>query len=159
MSRLLRSLRIGAELITIALVIVMFLTVVIQVVTRYLLGSPVNWTMEVALIAWLWVIFWAGALLVPDRDQIRMDMVYEASAPLVKRAFTVIAAIVIIAALVVAFLPTYDYVDFMRIDHSSILRIRHDYVFSIFLLFMVAAIVRNAVKFIQALRNRPLEDL
>jgi TRAP-type C4-dicarboxylate transport system permease small subunit len=159
MSRLCKSLRIGAELVTIALIVVMFLSVVYQVVTRYVLGSPVNWTMEAALIAWVWVIFWAGALLVPDRDQIRMDIVYAACPPWLQRVFVALASIITVVALVLALAPSYDFVEFMRIDHSPLLRIRHDYVFAIFLLFIVMAILRTVVKFVYAVRNGPLEDL
>lgn len=159
MGRLCKTLRIGAELVTIALVVVMFLAVVYQVVTRYLLGSPVNWTMEAALIAWLWLIFWAGALLVPDRDQIRMDIVYAACKPGMQRIFTVLASIIIVASMVMALAPTWSFVEFMKIDHSPLLRIRHDYVFAIFLLFMVMAIVRAVMKFVRAVRNQSLEDL
>src|SRR5690606_38049761 len=74
--RILRTLRRIAETITAAMVAALFFSVVYQVFTRYILEAPAGWTMEFASILWLWIIFFAGALLVPDEEQIRIDVLY-----------------------------------------------------------------------------------
>lgn len=153
-----RVLRRAAEAITVAMVAAMFVSVVYQVVTRYVLGTPVNWTMEFASILWLWIIFFAGALLVPDEEQIRVDMLYLAVPGWLRRVFAGITAVTILGALGVAFLPTLEFVRFMRIDYSPMLRVGYDVIFSAFLLFMACAMLRAVIVLAKIVRGRNPED-
>ena len=52
--------RIGAGMFA-----VLFLSLVAQVVRRFLFGAPAAWTEELATIAFVWVIFWGTAFSVP----------------------------------------------------------------------------------------------
>lgn len=155
---ILRVIRRAAEALTVAMVAGLFISVVYQVVTRYLLGAPVAWTMEVASILWLWIIFFAGALLVPDEEQIRVDMLYFAVPGWLRKVFAGVSAVVAGGALAVAFLPTLEFIRFMRIDYSPILRIGYDVIFAVFLLFMACALLRAALVLLKIARGRNPEE-
>lgn len=147
-----------AEGITVAMVAMLFLSVLTQVFTRYVLGAPVNWTIEVASILWLWIIFWTGSLLIPDADQIRIDILYSASPPKLRKLFSAFTSLMILVAFAIAFWPTVEFVDFMKISSSPMLRIGFNTVFAIFLLFMVSMIVRSALVLIKLMRGKSAED-
>lgn len=155
---ILHLLRRAAEALTVAMVAVLFLSVVYQVFTRYVLGAPVNWTIEVASIAWLWIIFWAGSLLVRHDDQIRIDILYLASGRRTKMVLAGLSAVVTLIAFVLAFGPVVEFVQFMKIDYSPLLRIGYDQIFSIFLLFMVCAILRAILALVSIARGRLPEE-
>lgn len=150
---ILRIFRRVAEVITVAMMAILFLSVLHQVFTRYMLGAPVSWTMELASILWLWIIFWAGSLLVPDQEQIRVDLLYLAVPRWLQKLFAASTAAVILGAFAIAFLPTLEYVRFMRIDYSPIFRIGFDVIFSVFLLFMICAIARAGLMLVRLARG------
>ena len=57
-----------------------------------------------------------------------------------RRVFAALGAMCVIAAMVLAIPGTWDFVSFLTIKRSATLRIPLAYVFSIYLLFMVATI-------------------
>ncbi len=52
---------------------VLFLSLVVQVVQRFVFGAPAAWTEELAAIAFVWVIFWGTAFTVPLSAHVAVD--------------------------------------------------------------------------------------
>jgi TRAP-type C4-dicarboxylate transport system permease small subunit len=57
-------------------------------------------------------------------------------------AMGIVVALALIVLYGAALKASFDYVTFMKVEKSSYLKIRMDWLFSIFLVFMVAVIVR-----------------
>ncbi|MCH8190248.1 MAG: TRAP transporter small permease subunit, partial [Chloroflexi bacterium] len=142
MTRYQRLFKRGAELICAALFAVMFGAFLIQVFTRYVLNDPVSWSMEIALLAYIWIIFVAGATIVSIEEHISFDVIYQAAKPRGKRVMALITSGAILLAFLAAFPANFDFITFMAIDTTWILAIRFDIVFFCFLIFMVAVILR-----------------
>jgi C4-dicarboxylate transporter, DctQ subunit len=157
--RALAWLQARADNVAVGLLAAMFTAFVIQIFSRYVLRSPVSWTLELCLMCWIWVVFWGGAFLVDDRRHVRFDVLYTAVHPRVRRVFALIAAFAIVAAFVLALPATVDYVTFMRIERSGTLRIRLDHVFSVYLIFCVAVILRYAWRAFRILRGDDIDTL
>jgi len=133
----------AAEAVGGLLLAVMFGAFLLQVFMRYVINRPLEWTLEVCLIAYLWFVFWSLAFLLNEREHIAFGLLYDQAAPPVRRVLAIIS-VALIASLLLAALPgTYDFIRFMAIDRSWVLHLRFDLVFSVFLLFMVAVIVRS----------------
>ena len=56
----------------------MFLAFIVQIAFRYLLNFPIGWTSELTVITWLWLVLWGAAFVVPEREEIRFDLIYGA---------------------------------------------------------------------------------
>jgi TRAP-type C4-dicarboxylate transport system permease small subunit len=54
----------------------------------------------------------------------------------------IVVALALVALYGASLKPSFDYVAFMRVEKSSYLKIRMDWLFSIYLVFLVAVIVR-----------------
>src|SRR5881628_1083059 len=65
---------------------VLFLSLVVQVVRRFVFGAPAAWTEELAAISFIWVIFWGTAFTVPLAAHVAVDFVVPRFAPAVRRA-------------------------------------------------------------------------
>ena len=143
MSRLRRLVQRGAELIGALLLAAMFGAFILQVFMRYLVGRPLEWSLEVCLITFVWSVFWTLAFLVREQDHVAFSLLYE-NAPVAVRRVLALASTLLIAGFFLAALPaTFDYVAFMAIDSTSVLHLRFDLVFGVFLLFMLAVIWRG----------------
>src|SRR6056300_1669798 len=119
---------------------VMFLAFVVQITARYVFNYPLGWTLEPCLTMWLWTVFWGASFSLRNEDHVRFDMIYLNVSPKVRRWLAAIAAIAIVVTMLVALPRTYDFISFLKIKKSGTLRIPLMYVFSIYLVFMVATI-------------------
>ncbi len=137
----------------VGLLTVMFLTFIVQIVSRYVLDAPVGWTVELCLTTWLWLVFWGSAFCLEDRDHVKFDILYASGSVRVRRVFALVSAAALVAGLLAALPATWDYVTFYRIKKSSTLHIRLDYVFSVYLIFAVATIARYALRAVRLLRG------
>jgi len=142
-----------AENVAAALLATIFVTFLLQILFRYLLAWPVGWTLEVSTLAWMWLVLWGGAFVVREDDEIRFDILYGAVSGRVRRGFIIFSSMALVVLLVVSMPAVVDYVTFMRVERVSYIGWRLDYVFSIYILFAVAVIIRHLVRAWSAFRN------
>lgn len=140
-----------AENVLAALLAAMFVAFLVQVFMRYAMGAPVAWTTEVSTLAWLWGVLWGAALVLRDDEEIRLDILHRLVPPRIRLLFDALAAAVVVGVFTASLPAVQDYVRFMRIERSAYLGIRMDLVWSVYLVFAVAMIVRYAARFVRAL--------
>ena len=143
-----------AENVAAALLAVMFLAFIVQIVFRYLLNFPIGWTSELSIITWLWLILWGAAFVVRESDEIRFDLIYGSVGPRTRSIMAAIAAVGLVALYALSLPAVIDYVTFMKVQETSYLDIRFDWLFSIYVIFAVASIVRYLWLGWRALRGK-----
>ena len=137
-----RWLRRRAEDISVALLATMFVALIAQVVFRYLVNFPMGWTDEISLITWVWLVLWGAAFVVRESEEIRFELLHASAPAPVRRTMTVVAAAALVALFALSLPAVIDYVAFMKVQRTAYLHIRFDWLFSIYVIFAVAAIVR-----------------
>jgi C4-dicarboxylate transporter DctQ subunit len=142
-----------AENVAAAMLAAMFLAFLLQIVFRYVLGLPIGWTHEASVILWIWLVLWGAALVVTEREEIRFDIIYGAVSPGTRRVMCVITAVALIALYGISFPAVLDYVAFMKVEKTSYLKIRFDWLFSIYIVFVAASIIRYIWLAWQAVRG------
>jgi C4-dicarboxylate transporter DctQ subunit len=131
----------------------MFLAFILQVVFRYLLNLPIGWTNEISVVLWLWLVLWGAAFVLREEEEIRFDLIYGAVGPGARRAMFLVSAGALVALYVISFPAVFDYVTFMKVQSTAYLEIRFDWLFFIYLVFVLAVIVRYLRLSWQALRG------
>ncbi len=139
-----RWMRRRADDVAVALMAVMFVSFLLQIVFRYVLDRPLGWTEEITVLCWVWVLLWGESFIVADADQVRFDILYNAVPPAVRRVFTVVASLAFVVLMALSLPATWRYIAFMRREHSAYLQIPFNYLYSIYLLFAVMCIARQA---------------
>jgi C4-dicarboxylate transporter, DctQ subunit len=135
-------LRRRAEDLLAAMLAVMFLAFLLQIVFRYLLNFPVGWTSELTVITWVWGVLWGAAFVVKEREEVRFDLLYGAFGARTRRIAAICTGVALVALYAVSLPATVDYVRFMKVERTAYLKIRFDHLFSIYVIFVVAVIVR-----------------
>ena len=155
----------GVEFIAAAMLAAMFLTFLIQIFSRYILLTPFGWTLELCLILWVWIVFFGCAFMVREKDHVTFDIFYLAAPRRIRQALALIAAAAIIIGMGWALLPTWDYIDWMKIKKTTTVdnpftgkKIPMRTIFSIYAIFMVALIARYAWRFVDVIRNGPPDE-
>ena len=168
-----------ADGIAAALLAAIFFTFLIQIASRYFpkiiahfnladywpwLGTiaPLGWTLELIAILWVWVIFFSCALVVREIDHVKFDIIYLAVPRKIRAAFAIIGAVAIAAGMIYAFLPTLDYIDWMKRRGTATVenpltgaKISMRTIFSIYIAFMLTVAVRYVWMIVNTIRSGP----
>ncbi len=168
-----------AEIIAGGMLAAIFVTFLLQIGSRYTpkiianLGlaetfptlaaiAPLGWTLELIGILWVWVIFFSCAFVVREHEHVRFDIIYLSVSPRARRIFALVSAAAIVIGMLYSFLPTWDYIDFMRMRRTATVRNPFDgakiplrTVFSVYAIFMAAVAARYAWLMVDVWRNGP----
>jgi len=135
-------LRRRAENVATGLLAVMFVAFMVQIVFRYFFSFPIGWTSELSVVTWLWLVLWGAAFVVKESEEIRFDLISGAAGPRARRIMGIIAGISIVVLYAASLPATIKYVSFMKVESTSYLKIRFDWLFSIYVFFVVAVVIR-----------------
>ena len=152
-----RWLKAAANAIGGGLFLALFVVFVVQITARFGFNKPIAWTDEAAVILYIWVILWAAAFIVPEREHVMFDLVWNSvSRPL--RKLMRIAGNLLVGGLALASLPgTWDYVHFMAREGTPVLNLPFMWVFLPFVFLMVSLTLRCAWAIWQALHGHGLD--
>ncbi|WP_422071594.1 TRAP transporter small permease [Tranquillimonas rosea] len=132
----------------------MFLCFIVQVFMRYVMDSPVGWTVEVCVIAWLWILLWGQSVSASEENEIRFDILYGSVSPGTRRWFRAIFSLFLVIVYAGALPAVWSFVSFMQIQDTSYLDIPFSWVFAIALVFMTVSVVRYLYIFWTAVTGR-----
>ena len=139
------------------LFLALFLTFLVQIGARFGLNRPLPWTDELAVVLYLWVILWASAFMVREREHVVFDLLWN-SAPVGARRLMKLVGHLMLGGLALAALPgSWDYVRFMAREGTPVLGISYQWVFMPFIALLLALVLRSLLGIWQALRGQGLE--
>jgi len=139
----------GAEGVAAAMLAAMFFTFILQIFSRYVLAEPFGWTLELCLTLWIWIVFWGNAFIVRHDEHVTFDVLYHGVGPRTRRIFALLGSAAIVVGMAVSLYPTWDYIDFLKIKKSATLRIPLRTIFSIYAIFIIAAVVTYGWRFLR----------
>lgn len=146
-----------SEAVIAGLLAIIFVAFLVQIVFRYAFNLPVGWTAELSVAAWLWMVLWGSAFVLKESEEIRFDLVYSAVSRPVRRIMGIVISVALVGLYGLSFPAVWNYVTFMKVERSSYLHVRMDWMYSIYVIFALALIVRYVWITVQWLRNRDPE--
>ena len=147
-------LRRRAENVAAAMLAVMFAAFIIQIVFSYFFNLPTGWTSELTVVMWLWLVLWGAAFVLREDEEIRFDLISGAVGPRARIAMGIVTALALVILYGMSLKPSFDYVAFMKVEKSSYLKVRMDWLFSIYVIFLVAVTARYLWLLWQLLRGK-----
>jgi TRAP-type C4-dicarboxylate transport system permease small subunit len=154
-AKVIRLLRHVAEGFCGLLLVCMFLCFMVQIISRYVFDYPFGWTDEASVFLWVWGTLWGAAFVIRERNEIRFDIFYSSLSQKARARAAVITGICCIFLFAVSLPATYSYVRFLKVERAAYLPIRLDLLYSIYVVFAVAAIGRYTMVVYKALRGTP----
>src|SRR5262245_46991864 len=121
-----------AENIAAGMLAVMFVAFLLQIAFRYVFNFPVGWTTELTLICWLWMVLLGSAFVLKESEEIRFDLIYSAAGPRARRAMGIVMGVALVVLYGASLPASWRYVTFMKVEKSSYLHIRLDWLYSIY---------------------------
>jgi C4-dicarboxylate transporter, DctQ subunit len=148
-----------AENVAAAMLGLMFVAFILQIAFRYLVSLPTGWTHELSVMLWIWLVLWGAAFVVSEREEIRFDIIYGAVGPGARRVMCVITALALVTLYLVSLPAVIDYVTFMKVQRTAYLKVPFDLLFSIYIVFVIAVVVRYVWLAWQAVRGVAPEEV
>jgi C4-dicarboxylate transporter DctQ subunit len=146
-----------AENVLVLMLGAMFAVFILQIIFRYLLNLPIGWTHEISVILWLWLVLFGAAFVTRETEEIRFDIIYGAAGPKARRVMGLITAVALVIIYTLSLPAMVDYVSFMKVERTAYLKLPFNWVYSIYIGFAVAAILRYLWLGWQALRGQAPE--
>ena len=131
-----------AENIVAGLLGIMFVAFIIQIVFRYFFNFPIGWTAELSVITWLYMVLVGTAFWLKESEEIRFDLVSGSMGRRARRLVGIVVAASIVILYAMSLPASIKYVTFMKVESTSYLKIRFDILYSVYIVFVIAVIVR-----------------
>jgi TRAP-type C4-dicarboxylate transport system permease small subunit len=147
----------AANVIGGGLFLTLFIVFVIQITARFFFNKPLAWTDEAAVILYVWVILWAAAVVVPEREQVVFDLVWNNMPYRVRQAMAIVGNLLIGGLAAWGIPGCWDYVHFMAREGTPVLGVSFQWVFMPFVLLLAALALRSAWAIWNAIRGKGLE--
>lgn len=148
-----------AEDVMVALVAIMFAAFIIQIISRYVFNAGTDWTHELILISWLWLIFWGSAFFLKDKDHVKFDVLYNLGGEKARRTMALITAVAMVAGFGISVPASWDFISFKSIRGSDHFRIRLDLIFGVYMIFLIGTIIHYGLRAWRLMRGDPLAEL
>lgn len=141
--------------IGVALFASLFAVFVLQIAARFLFNQPLPWTDELAVILFIWVTLWATAFMVPQREHVAFDVIFNLLS--MRGQWLALATGKLLAgALALWALPaTWDYVRFMYREGTPVLGIPFLWVFVPFVFFLFSLVWSGLTVLVGGLPRQP----
>ena len=131
-----------ADIVGGLLYVALFLVFVVQVTARFGFNRPLMWTDEMAVILYIWVVLWAAAFMVPEKEHVMFGLLYDFAPPNVQRAMYIAGHLMIGGLSAWALPASWSYIHFMEREGTPVLGLPFMWVFMPFAMLLVSLIVR-----------------
>ena len=156
--RLAHAWRAGTQTISGLLFLALFGVFIVQVAARFGFNKPLAWTDEAAVILYLWVILWTAAWVVPEREHVVFDLLWNHATRRTRQAMRIAGNLLVGGLAAVAMPASWDYVHFMGREGSPVLGVSFMWIYLPFVMLLLALVVRCAWATIEAVQGRGLDS-
>jgi len=135
-----------------ALFLALFAVFILQIGARFLFNQPLPWTDEIAVVLYIWSIFWACAFMVPAASHVSVDILIARLSDK-PRLWLQTLGQVLLGGLALQALPaSWDYVLFMQREATAVLGLPLFWVFLPLLVLLVMLVLRGVWQMVQAVK-------
>ncbi len=127
-----------------ALFLFLFLVFLVEVFFRYVLDSPISWSMEIIMVSFLLMMFWTLTFSVPLKRHVAFTVVRDLLPPAGKRVFALVSHAACVAVLAISLPGIVSLALYEQRESTPILRIPLIVTYGAFTLFVAAYVIRLA---------------
>jgi|ETNmetMinimDraft_13_1059891.scaffolds.fasta_scaffold57880_2 TRAP-type C4-dicarboxylate transport system permease small subunit len=131
---------------------ILFIVFVIQVFFRYFLNNPLTWPFEVTLIGFIWTTLLGACLAQRNREHVEFTLIYDLMPAKWQGKMRILANVLIITAFIIGLYPSWDFIQFMEFEKSTVLRIPFSWIFLPFFIFLIIIIGRLTIELFQDIK-------
>lgn len=136
--------------------VVMFVSFCLQIYSRYILGKQFMWTFEATVVAFLWTVAFGAIYAGRNREHVSFSLLYDMFGPKGRAILNLIGSAMIAVAFFLLIPAAYEYIEFITIKKTAVLRLSFSTLYAPFLAFIIFStiyLLRDIVRDIMVLRT------
>jgi len=102
-----------------------------------------------------WTTLFGACYAMRDDTHVKFTLIYDDASPKVKFWIRIIGNLMLLSSFIIAFVPTYNWVNFMSFKKSNVLKVPMNIVFFPYVIFMIIMIGRIAYNLYIDIRKLP----
>ncbi|MBQ9708962.1 MAG: TRAP transporter small permease subunit [Firmicutes bacterium] len=124
--------------------IVIFVTFMISIISRYILRIPVTWTYEISILGYMWTMFFGVGKAIENDQHVVFSLVYDKVSPKTKKIFLILYNVLLVVLLLIAFIPCIQAM-LKSTMTTGVLKLPYKLVFAPFFFMIIETIVLSAL--------------
>jgi TRAP-type C4-dicarboxylate transport system permease small subunit len=157
LKRLSKTWRHTTQAVSGLLFLALFGVFIVQISARFGFNKPLAWTDEAAVILYLWVILWTAAWVVPEREHVVFDLLWNRASRRTRQAMRIAGNLLVGGLAAVALPASWDYVHFMGREGSPVLGVSFMWIYLPFVMLLLALVLRCAWATVGGVQGRGLD--
>lgn len=122
--------------IPVASFVIMFVIFIAQIFSRYILRAPLPWAYEVTVSCYLWLVVLGACYAQRNHSHVTFTLLTDKLPMRVQAAFIGLGSLLIAVAFIWSFVPSVEFVGFMKAQKTSILRVGLNFVYAPYIPFL-----------------------
>lgn len=138
----------------------MFTAFCLQIFSRYILKTQYEWTYEFTVIGFMWTVSFGACAASKRRNHVSFSLLYDRLNEKGQAIFDIFGNGLILVAFLILIYPAFDFVRFMHIKVTPVLRVHISYVYAPMLFFIVMSciyMVKDLLVALETLRTKGVE--
>lgn len=131
--------------IPIASFCIMFSVFIFQIFCRYILRQPMPWAYEVTVTCYLWMVVLSACYTQREKSHVTFTLVYDKLPVKGKAICAFLGNLIIAIAFAVSVVPSIKFIDFMKMQETSVFKIGLNVVYAPYILFVVIILIYTLV--------------
>jgi TRAP-type C4-dicarboxylate transport system permease small subunit len=119
----------------------LFSVFVLQVFFRYILRNPQSWATEVTAACFLWTVLLGACYAQRKKSHVMFTLVYDMLSVKWKAFTAFLGNLIIAAAFAISVKPTWDFILFMKVQKTSILKIGMHLIYLPYIVFLILMLI------------------
>ena len=137
--------------------VVIFLTFLLAIVSRYVLKMPVPWTYEVSILAYMWTMFFGVGKAMAADEHVVFSLVYDHVSPVLSLIFRIAVNLLLIILIGIVIIPSVNSLVSKRMV-TGVLQWPFSVVFAPLIYMFAEVVIRSVIDLrqnLQQLKNKP----
>ena len=136
----------------VALLIVMFVSVLIQIFFRYVLKSPLTWTEEASRYSFIWIVLLGAAFAVRRKEHVVMDVLVKRFPAALQKQIALVLNLLVLTSLIYLLPVSWKFFWFMKNVSAPTMKISWGFLFFSAPLSILLMTVHTLIGLIRTIR-------
>ncbi len=134
--------------------IIIFISFMISILSRYVFRIPVTWTYEISILGYMWTMFFGVGKAMDNDEHVVFSLVYDKMSPKRKKFALILYNVLLVVLLLISFIPCVQAM-LKSTMKTGVLKLPYKIVFSPFFFMMVEIIIKAALKVKELIKTDP----
>ncbi len=129
-----------------------FITFVVTIISRYILKTPVAWSYEIAILAYMWTMFFGVGKAMERDEHVVFGLVYDSVSPRTQLIFRLTYHGILIILLAIIIVPSVDSLLAKKMV-TGVLKLPYKIVFAPLIFMFVDIMIRSIILLLQDIKQ------